>query len=355
MLAVLEACPLRAVTGQDLLPTSGSAATVGTWLHDFAERADLGALSWKDGLHALDAFLDVRGASLSEPPAGWTRFAWLEACHRALRHAREGPAERKSGRDPRRGSRMAKLPSGPESGSLSDHVWRTGTGTHTELTIFDNVLRVTGRVDRVTFERDRVVITDLKTGRAADRDGKPTRSAWLQMSAYGAYARRIRPEAEVVLVVNGETRVEWKCGDDCAAEAGGVVHAAADLWPDGEPVPAHSLARPGAACLFCSQRPVCPAYPTASSSWRRDGADHAFPDDVCGTIVMKAPDDHTLDLVTDEGTRFRLRAVPNSIWHGAVIGARLDTYGLQRSARVDGRHYLLLTLDGANRVYYQAA
>ncbi len=349
-LAVVEACPLRAVAGRAVLPSSGDAAEVGKWLHEFADEGGLAALSWDDGLRRLDAFLTVRGASLSGPPAGWSPFDWLEACHRALRHAREAPPGSVRSPKLRREDPEHAGVRGPQR--ADERAWLAWEGTRTELPLYDEVLRVSGRVDRVTFEPDRVVIVDLKTGGGVGRDGQPTRAARLQLAAYGAYVRRVRPGAEVVLVVVGGRRATWTCDAACAAEAEAVLYAAGALMPAGALVPAPRLARPGVACLFCSQRPVCPGYPAASDAWRRSGADHAFPDDVCGTVVAKVPVIDGLDVVSDDGVRYRLRDVPESVRRDVGIGVRLETYGRGRSTRVGGGQRLPLTLDGAARTYY---
>lgn len=354
-LSVLETCVLRAVASGEPLPSSGTAGTVGTWLHDFAEcvRGSASAWTWKQGLQELDSFLSARGASLANPPAEWTPLAWQEACHRALRYAAQdaGSKPEKPGAPPRRSGRVPQNANSTFDPS-SDLVWRTGTGTYSELTLVDPQLRVAGRVDRVTLGPGNVVITDFKTGAGVGRDGRPSRAAWLQLSAYGAYVRRVRPDAQVHLNVVGTRSVEWLCDRECAAEVEGVLRDAAVLLPADAVVPARTLAHPGEACLFCAQRPVCPAYPEASAAWQREGADHPFPDDVSGVVVTDVPVVNGLDLITDSGSRIRLRNVPDAVLEEVDVGTRIDTYGRRRSTKIGARHHQPLTLDGNDRVYY---
>jgi hypothetical protein len=148
-------------------------------------------------------------------------------------------------------------------------------------------LGIRGRLDLVSIENRQIILTDFKSGRVTDLEGKMNEQIARQLRLYGLALHELAPEKDLLLRIvsrGGESIVrfdeamrietsEWLAGITDALEVGTRMSAA-------------ELAVIGPQCARCDVRPICPGYLDAVGElWKRDDTAFELPLDTAGTVV----------------------------------------------------------------------
>lgn len=167
---------------------------------------------------------------------------------------------------------------GPSYRSLGD------VGRWTEVSIYDEDLRLAGRMDLVEKKGDRVVIRDFKTGRVKNRESEILAHIKRQLQLYGLMVKRATPSSEVELVVEGQQEYVIRFDHEIITQTEDWVRKLVSSLPKGKTVTATELARPGSGCTTCRYRHVCSAYlKNAPQRWGSENS-YRLPLDIAGTV-----------------------------------------------------------------------
>lgn len=267
-------------------------AEVGRLLHELFERASQGCIDRsgspeEDAKRELERLLAEAEERLREEKATrryarlsetTTPLRWRRKTNRAISVAARRIEESAPGSE-YVGGKRAGSPSGRLTyRNLGD------VGHWTEVSIRDEELRLTGRMDLVEKDGSTVVIRDFKTGRVSNSDGDVRTHVKRQLRLYGLMAKRATPAADVELIVDDGREHRVSLGREDLSDTEKRVRRLIGRLPEGHTYAAAKVAQPGKECATCSHRHVCDAYmETAPNQWRT-GAPHPLPPDVGGTV-----------------------------------------------------------------------
>lgn len=331
------ACRLRRIASytDDTLP-SGPRARIGKVLHRLVEHAAKGWLAdaSDDGVEDyLDELMkeEERQAARENVPPRWssltqtqTSRAWIELRTRfvskALQLRKYAPARvRASGADaPTRQASAVKPMALPD-------------GAHPEVTLESDTLRLRGRVDLLEKRGPDFEISDYKTGRVTDNEGKLKPAVVRQMALYGAMVREASPGGRITLRILGEREIQMEF-------AGGEFEESLSAWrTELQELPAHQtlaatvLATPGESCVGCPIRHRCSAYQDfAVGVWQRP-APHGLPLDTWGSVVQVRPRGQraTVTIRDDAGRLVDVLGIEGSFAVALFPGTRASFFELQ--------------------------
>jgi hypothetical protein len=148
-------------------------------------------------------------------------------------------------------------------------------------------LGISGKADLVEELAQNIIrITDFKTGRVFDEDGKVNNDYVVQLGAYGLLVKERHPESDVRLRLIGRRGEQW---ERPLSEIETVADQAVDFLvksaPFGVPLVASEIATPGSACHYCSYRISCSSYRIwAPEQWASSGKTSEMPLDTWGSI-----------------------------------------------------------------------
>lgn len=261
-----------------VLPTS-PVSVLGSVLHHAVR--EVGEGRWGDAPTASTAFARVLAQALSDLAptpvpidVAVGRQRWHTRLARARAWAIQDAPERGSG-EPRRlgsSSATAEAPVDPrvDIGHEAWIVWPNG--------------RLRGRADRVESHREKIRVTENKSGAIYDRNGALVEGIAIQVGLY-ALAIESLTSAQVETVVRQDAPVVVPWDDAARARIRGLLdHQLAGL-PEAAVLDASDLATPGSLCRRCTFRAVCSRYLNeAPQLWLSPATSGRMPLDAWGTL-----------------------------------------------------------------------
>jgi len=182
-------------------------------------------------------------------------------------------------------ARIQGVPS-PEPGTAVYYPDLHGIGPWTEVGIRVPRLRLKGRMDVVERSGKKVVIRDLKTGRATDDAGEVLPSITSQMTLYGIMVASFDSSKSISLVIDSAEEIPIPFGPAKARkteeEWGEVLEK---IPPIGINCRADSVANVGEDCLKCSHRHVCGTYLASGPEKWKETSEYRLPCDTWGNVV----------------------------------------------------------------------
>ncbi|MBK9145172.1 MAG: PD-(D/E)XK nuclease family protein [Candidatus Melainabacteria bacterium] len=236
-----------------------------------------------------------------------------------------------------------------------------------EALVVCNKYRIRGRADLIDKRSDGVIeITDFKTGRLTDRKGKPIAAYSTQLSLYGLAAENSFPDHQIRLFLEGYDRIPVPWSKTHRSNCIQSIQVVEEQFPVNTEVNAEDLARPGACCVNCQLRPICPAYlKTAPDWWFNDpNQPRPIPLDTWGRVTMtkEREDSVTLDLRDAAGRSVRIDGLAwSKFLTPPAIGETMYFFNLEptertmsHGARIHPRNFHELPPDGG-RIFKRAA
>lgn len=210
---------------------------------------------------------------------------------------------------------------GPSFHSLGD------SGCWTEVSIYDEDLRLAGRMDLVEKKGDRVVIRDFKTGRVKNGEGEILAHIRRQLQLYGLMVKRATPTSQVELIVEGQREYVIRFDHETITQTEDWVRKLASGLAKGKNVAATELARPGVECTTCRHRHVCSAYlRSAPHKWGNKNS-YRLPLDIGGTVKSVTEGyDSLIDivLIDEAGRRVKIFALTRE--HAELVRENSDLW-----------------------------
>lgn len=269
-------------------------ALLGTLLHH--TRAEVLDGRWGEAESALDAFRIVlqtavtsaedqlrdepHTANLVPLRAAVGRREWLKRVGQGERWA-SSLDQVVSSREPPRA--LGQLLGRALSRGAADHAPRLGA----EEPLQDAELRLKGRPDWSELRGSGlVVVSEFKSGRIVDEDGRLLEEHVVQVQAYALMLERARPGVRVEPYIEAVDRVPVPWGGPQRERLADRLRALDARLPRGHELAAADLASPGSHCRFCSIRPLCARYLRDVPSWWPDlaGTVRPLPLDVWGVV-----------------------------------------------------------------------
>jgi hypothetical protein len=148
-------------------------------------------------------------------------------------------------------------------------------------------LRIRGRLDFVSIINNVLTVSDFKSGRAIDPDGKVNEEAFRQLRLYALAILELAPEQKIALrvVSRGLESVE-RFDEEARIETAQWLAKITEVLEVGARMRANDLAALGPQCTRCDIRPICPAYLDALAElWKRDDTPFVLPLDTAGNVI----------------------------------------------------------------------
>lgn len=200
-------------------------------------------------------------------------------------------------------------------------------GCWTEVNIYDEDLRLAGRMDLVEKKGDRVVIRDFKTGRVKNGEGEILAHIRRQLQLYGLMVKRATPTSQVELIVEGQREYVIRFDHEIITQAEDWVRKLVSGLAKGKTVAATELARPGVECTTCRYRHVCSAYlRSAPHTWGKENS-YRLPLDIGGTVKSVTEGyDSLIDIVLldEAGRRVKIFALTRE--HAELVRENSDLW-----------------------------
>lgn len=280
-----------------VLPTS-PVSVLGSVLHHVVR--EVGEGRWGDAPTASTAFGRVLAQALSDQPptpvpldVAVGRQRWHTRIARARAWAIQDAPERGTGEPRRLGSFNAKAeaPVHPrvDIGHEAWIVWPDG--------------RLRGRADRVESHREKIRVTENKSGAIYDRNGSLVEGIAVQVGLY-ALAIESLTSKQVETVVRQDAAVVVPWDDAARKRIRGLLDQQLAGLQEAAVLGASDLATPGASCRRCTFRTVCSKYLSeAPHLWLSPATSGRMPLDVWGTLrrLEEAPDAIRVELRDDVG------------------------------------------------------
>jgi hypothetical protein len=230
------------------------------------------------GQAAARLSLDSETRRYADLSVAFSRREWEKRRFYAISDAENVKSQRRPARADLGGSR-------PATSSLAGVLKR---GSRAAEVPFESAsLRIRGRLDFVSVRDNEVTLSDFKSGRVIDPDGKVNDETSRQLRLYALAIRELAPEKKVTLRVVSRGGESVQCFDEEAKiETTQWLSKITDVLAVGARMTAEDLAIIGPQCARCDIRPICPVYLDALAElWKRGDTPFGLPLDTVGTVT----------------------------------------------------------------------
>lgn len=192
-----------------------------------------------------------------------------------------------------------------------------------------------GIIDHLKVTPTEVIITDFKTGKMMDYEGKTKEGYTIQMLVYGYMASKIYRNRTITLQLKGASpngSPQTIPVPFTSASARKLIKPIVSAYQQYQSTPKY---RPGKDCRWCSLRVDCPDYHTEveSKKWWLLGSNEEFaiPFDIWGVITSKEPSGRdgfcNLTIKTNVGL-FDVTYIPEEDVRNKQVGSFIEIYSM---------------------------
>lgn len=218
-----------------------------------------------------------------------------------------------------------------------------------------------GIIDHLKVTPTEVIITDFKTGKMMDSEGKTKDGYEIQMLVYGYMASKIYRNRNISLQLKGVSLSgipQTISVSFSSKSAQNLIEPIVSAYQQYQTTPTY---HPGKNCRWCNLRVDCPAYhdEVESKKWWLLGSNDKFsiPFDVWGTITSKSTSGRDgfcdIQIETSVGS-FNVGYVPEEYVQKKTIGSFIEIYSMFNPNGPDLSHHLPrnLTIGPVNATRY---